>query len=74
MLTGPIMPRVVAGQAVRVVEIRETGGRPWVQIEVLSNSACTAAADGPPEVVATGWLPMHDSAGVPTVWFSSRGC
>jgi hypothetical protein len=27
-----------------------------------------------PEVVATGWLPLHDSEGEPTVWFSSRGC
>ena len=67
---GPIMPGVVAGQPVRVIESRDA----WVHIEVLSNSACTAANDGPPEVVATGWLPLHDSAGEPTVWFSSRGC
>ena len=67
---GPIMPRVVAGQSVRVIESRGS----WIQVEVLSNSACTAADDGPPEVVATGWLPLHDSEGEPTVWFSSRGC
>ena len=69
-LRGPIMPRVVAGQPVRVLEIRGE----WLRVEVLSNSACTAANDGPPEVVATGWLPLHDSLGEPTVWFSSRGC
>ena len=68
--TGPIMPRVVPSQPVRVVEIRGE----WVRVEVLSNSACTAANDGPPEVVATGWLPLHDRDGDPTVWFSSRGC
>jgi hypothetical protein len=68
--TGPIMPRVVPSQPVRVVEIRGE----WVRVEVLSNSACTAANDGPPEVVATGWLPLHDREGDPTVWFSSRGC
>jgi hypothetical protein len=73
-VTGPIMPRVTAGQPVRVVEIRESAGRSWVQIEVLSNSACTAGTNGPPEVSATGWLPLHDNNGVPTVWFSSRGC
>jgi hypothetical protein len=67
---GPIMPRVAPGQPVRVLETRDS----WVQVEVLSNSACTAADDGPPEVVATGWLPLHDSEGKPTVWFSSRGC
>lgn len=68
--TGPIMPAVAAGQPVRVVEIRDS----WVQVEVLSNSACTAADDGPPEIIATGWLPLHDREGKPTVWFSSRGC
>ena len=68
--SGPIMPRVAPSQSVRVLEIRGA----WVQVEVLSNSACTAADDGPPEVVATGWLPLHDQDGKPTVWFSSRGC
>ena len=67
---GSIMPRVAPLQPVRVLEIRGAS----VQVEVLSNSACTAADDGPPEVVATGWLPLHDSEGKPTVWFSSRGC
>jgi hypothetical protein len=67
---GPIMPRVAPGQPVRVLEMRDAS----VQVEVLSNSACTAADNGPPEVVATGWLPLHDQSGTPTVWFSSRGC
>ncbi len=67
---GPILPQVTPAQSVRVLEIRNE----WVQVEVLSNSACTAADDGPPEVVATGWLPLHDAKGEPTVWFSSRGC
>jgi len=71
---GPIMMRVAPKQAVRVVEIRESGGRPWVHVEVLSNSACTAANDGPPQVISQGWLPLHDQKGEPTVWFSSRGC
>ncbi len=62
--------RVVPSQPVRVLEIRGE----WVRVEVLSNSACTAANDGPPEMVATGWLALHDSEGEPTVWFSSRGC
>ena len=72
--TGPILPRVGPNQPVRVIEIRESLGRAWVQLEVLSNSACTAGKDGPPEVIATGWLPLHDTDGEPTVWFSSRGC
>jgi len=66
----PIMPRVAPNQAVRVVEIRDS----WIHVEVLSNSACTAANDGPPRVVSEGWLPLHDQKGEPTVWFSSRGC
>jgi hypothetical protein len=68
--TGPIMPAVGPRQPVRVLEIRGE----WIRVEVLSNSACTAADHGPPEVVATGWLPLHDAQGEPTVWFSSRGC
>lgn len=72
--SGPIMPRVTSSQPVRVVELRERLGQTWVQVEVLSNSACTAGSQGPPEVVATGWLPMHNDAGEPTIWFSSRGC
>jgi len=71
---GPIMMRVAPNQPVHVIEIRESGGRPWVHIEVLSNSACTAGNDGPPEVISNGWLPLHDQKGEPTVWFSSRGC
>ena len=67
---GPIMMRVTPNQAVRVVEIRND----WIHVEVLSNSACTAANDGPPKVISEGWLPLHDQKGEPTVWFSSRGC
>lgn len=73
-LNGPIMMRVGPSRPVRVIEIRDSGGRPWVHVEVLSNSACTAANDGPPQVLSNGWLPLHDDKGEPTVWFSSRGC
>jgi hypothetical protein len=72
--TGPILPRVGPSQPVRVIEIRESAGRPWVQVEVLGNSVCTAAENGPPQVVASGWLPLHDAGGEPSIWFSSRGC
>lgn len=74
VVNGPIMMRLAPNQPVRVLEIRESGGRPWVHVEVLSNSACTAGNDGPPEVISNGWLPLHDQKGEPTVWFSSRGC
>jgi len=70
MLGGPILPRVVPEQPVRVTEVRDE----WVKVEVLNNSVCTAADNGPPEVIATGWLPLHDTNGEPSIWFSSRGC
>jgi hypothetical protein len=73
-LAGPILPRVVPSQPVRVVEIRESSGSPWVHVEVLGNSVCTAADHGPPQVIAAGWLPLHDADGEPSIWFSSRGC
>lgn len=67
---GPIMPSVAPQKPVRVLEIRGE----WIRVEVMTNSPCTAADNGPPEVVATGWLPLHAANGEPTVWFSSRGC
>jgi hypothetical protein len=70
MLGGPILPRVAPEQPVRVAEVRDE----WVKVEVLNNSVCTAADNGPPEVIATGWLPLHDADGEPSIWFSSRGC
>lgn len=70
ILGGPILPRVAPEQPVRVAEIRDE----WVKVEVLNNSVCTAADNGPPEVIATGWLPLHDANGEPSIWFSSRGC
>jgi len=70
LVGGPIMMSVTPNEAVHVVEIRDN----WIHVEVLSNSACTAANDGPPQVVSEGWLPLHDQKGEPTVWFSSRGC
>lgn len=70
MLGGAILPRVVPEQPVRVAEVRDE----WVKVEVLNNSVCTAADNGPPEVIATGWLPLHDANGEPSIWFSSRGC
>jgi hypothetical protein len=70
MLGGPILPRVSPAQPVRVAEVRDE----WVKVEVLNTSVCTAADNGPPEVIATGWLPLHDADGEPSIWFSSRGC
>jgi hypothetical protein len=70
MARGPILPQVTPAQPVRVAEVRDE----WVKVELLNNSVCTAADHGPPEVIATGWLPLHDSKGEPTIWFSSRGC
>ena len=70
ILGGPILPRVAPDQPVRVAEIRDE----WVKVEVLNTSVCSAADNGPPEVIATGWLPLHDANGEPSIWFSSRGC
>lgn len=67
-------PRVVASQPVRVIEIRSVGGQAWAQVEVFDHSVCTAPDNGPPRVIARGWVPLHDSSGEATIWFSSRGC
>lgn len=66
--------RVTAGQPVRVLETRRLAERTWLHVEVMNHSPCNAAASGPPEVVAEGWLPAHLASGEPAVWFASRGC
>jgi hypothetical protein len=67
-------PKVVPLQPVQVLELRDVGGRSFVKVEVMSRSLCRAGDHGPPEVIATGWLPLHAPSGDPNVWFSSRGC
>ena len=67
-------PRVKESQPARVIEIRNVSGQSWVQVEVMNHSICSAAENGPPDVVGTGWMPLHASDGEPTIWFSSRGC
>ena len=67
-------PRVTGSQPARVIEVRYVFGQAWVQVELFDHSICTAANNGPPETVATGWMPMHMPDGEPTIWFSSRGC
>ena len=70
VMAAPVKP----GQSVQVLETREVDGRSFVKVDVMSHSLCNAGNQGPPEVVATGWLPLHAPNGDPTVWFSSRGC
>ena len=43
-------------------------------VGVLDHSICSAAEKGPPETIATGWVPLHMPDGEPTIWFSSHGC
>ena len=72
--SGASAMRVSPSQPVQVLEIRESGGKAFVKVDVMSHSLCNAGANGPPEIVATGWLPLHSESGEPTIWFSSRGC
>jgi hypothetical protein len=67
-------PPVTPGQPVRVIETRRLAERLWLHVEVFSHSICNAAASGPPDVVAQGWIPAHLPSGEPAVWFASRGC
>ena len=67
-------PAVSTLQPARVIEIRDVLGQSWVRLEVMNHSICSAAEHGPPDVVGTGWMPLHDADGEPTIWFSSRGC
>ena len=55
---------------VRFVESRDFRGALWLKIELMSHTLYEA--DEPPRVVGTGWVPAHDRAGKPVVWFNSR--
>ena len=61
-------------QPARVIETRRIADRLWLHVEVFNHSLCDAAAQGPPESIARGWVAAHASNGEPTVWFASRGC
>lgn len=73
-VTTPSVAAGKPGQPARVIATRRQRDRLWLQVEVLSHSMCAAAASGPPDTVAAGWLPAHAAGGEPTVWFASRGC
>jgi hypothetical protein len=62
------------GQPARVIETRRIADRLWLHVEVFNHSLCDAAAQGPPESVARGWVIAHADDGEPAVWFASRGC
>ena len=56
---------------VRIVGFEDRGDDLWIDVEVLSASACTS---NDPRVVAKGWLRAHAASGEPVVWFFARGC
>ena len=58
--------------SVQVLGAKRHQGRSWMQIEVHSESPCSGS--GTPEVIARGWVPLHQPSGEPLVWFYSRGC
>lgn len=73
-LANKVISQVKPGQPARVVESRRMANRLWLHVEVFNHSLCDAAAQGPPESIARGWLPAHATTGEPTLWFASRGC
>jgi hypothetical protein len=58
--------------SVRVVGFQRIGDTLWANVEVMSESECSATE--PPTVRARGWVPAHAPSGDPNVWFYSRGC
>jgi hypothetical protein len=71
-MLSPTLGGATSGRPVRVRGFQDVNRRTWVQVDVLTSSACEEA--GTPQVLATGWLPLHAPSGAPTVWFRSRGC
>ena len=73
-VSNKVISQARPAQPARVIEARRIGDRLWLHVEVFNHSLCDAAAQGPPESIARGWVPAHADNGEPTVWFSSRGC
>jgi hypothetical protein len=57
-------------QAVRVLEVAEIGGMPFLRVELVEG-VCELAE---PRVVGAGWVPAYGRSGEPVAWFYSRGC
>ena len=57
-------------QAVRVLEVTEIGGMPFLRVELVEG-VCQLAE---PRVVGAGWVPAFGRSGEPVAWFYSRGC
>lgn len=73
-VSNKVLSQAKPAQPARVIETRRVADRLWLHVEVFNHSLCDAAAQGPPESIARGWLPAHADDGEPTVWFASRGC
>lgn len=54
-----------------VVEVRGSGPNAWLSVKLLRQSRCFVRE---PEVIAEGWIKLHDQDGNPTAWFRPRGC
>jgi hypothetical protein len=73
-VANKVIAEAKPAQPARLIESRRVADHLWLHVEVFSHSLCDAAAKGPPESVARGWLPAHAPSGEPTIWFASRGC
>lgn len=73
-VANKVISQAKPSQPARVIETRRIADRLWLHVEVFNHSLCDAAAQGPPEPIARGWVAAHADSGEPAVWFSSRGC
>lgn len=73
-VANKVISQAKPSQPARVIETRRIADRLWLHVEVFNHSLCDAAAQGPPEPIARGWVAAHAESGEPAVWFSSRGC
>ena len=64
--------RPYGSEDVRVKGLQTVDGKLWAEVDVISHSFCES--DKPVTVKASGWIPVHDETGAPTIWFASRGC
>lgn len=64
-------PALAAEIPVRLLALRQVGGKWWMHVEIFDRSPC---ADTRPPFFDEGWVPAHAEDGSRTAWFDADGC
>lgn len=58
--------------SINVLKVRGSAKDAWLLVELVDPGWCAGSEE--PEVVAQGWIKLHNPDGRPNAWFYPRGC